>query len=303
MDRIQAHTPRLLNRANSKWSQLFIPFKVFGHARHPFKVNNDFVMPVTAPVKTPDEDMSNTSYVEATKNVSNTSSVDAPYKNVSNTSTISCKDVSNTSSVDSPYKNVSNTSTISLILDVSNTNSVDAPKNVSNTSSVDAPYKNVFNSSTISCKDVSNSVDAPSLWDAPYKNVSNTSTISCKDVSNSSDVDAPDKDAFIVRQFRCNAFNRKYDGKTYHEIIKDIWSRWGNSLRLPGREGMIDCVPNINRHKPIEYEMFFKNGIKAISWWVEEFKRELQPWGGHYRFLYNATWFDGPKNSRDHEYM
>ena len=242
MDRIQAHTPRLLNRANSKWSQLFIPFKVFGHARHPFKVNNDFVMPVTAPVKTPDEDMSNTSYVEATKNVSNTSSVDAPYKNVSNTS-------------------------------------------------------------TISCKDVSNSVDAPSLWDAPYKNVSNTSTISCKDVSNSSDVDAPDKDAFIVRQFRCNAFNRKYDGKTYHEIIKDIWSRWGNSLRLPGREGMIDCVPNINRHKPIEYEMFFKNGIKAISWWVEEFKRELQPWGGHYRFLYNATWFDGPKNSRDHEYM
>jgi hypothetical protein len=158
---------------------------------------------------------------------------------------------------------------------VSNTNSVDAPKNVSNTSSVDAPYKNVFNSSTISCKDV----------------------------SNSSDVDAPDKDAFIVRQFRCNAFNRKYDGKTYHEIIKDIWSRWGNSLRLPGREGMIDCVPNINRHKPIEYEMFFKNGIKAISWWVEEFKRELQPWGGHYRFLYNATWFDGPKNSRDHEYM
>ena len=230
---------------------MFIPFKVFGHARHPFKVNNDFVMPVTAPVKTPDEDMSNTSYVEATKNVSNTSSVDAP------------------------YKNVSNTSTISLILDVSNTNSVDAPKNVSNTSSVDAPYKNVFNSSTISCKDV----------------------------SNSSDVDAPDKDAFIVRQFRCNAFNRKYDGKTYHEIIKDIWSRWGNSLRLPGREGMIDCVPNINRHKPIEYEMFFKNGIKAISWWVEEFKRELQPWGGHYRFLYNATWFDGPKNSRDHEYM
>jgi hypothetical protein len=214
MDRIQAHTPRLLNRANSKWSQLFIPFKVFGHARHPFKVNNDFVMPVTAPVKTPDEDMSNTSYVEATKNVSNTSSVDAP-------------------------------------------------------------YKNVFNSSTISCKDV----------------------------SNSSDVDAPDKDAFIVRQFRCNAFNRKYDGKTYHEIIKDIWSRWGNSLRLPGREGIIDCVPNINRHKPIEYEMFFKNGIKAISWWVEEFKRELQPWGGHYRFLYNATWFDGPKNSRDHEYM
>jgi hypothetical protein len=232
-------------------------------------------MPVTAPVKTPDEDMSNTSYVEATKNVSNTSSVDAPYKNVSNTSTISCKDVSNTSSVDAPYKNVSNTSTISLILDVSNTNSVDAPKNVSNTSSVDAPYKNVFNSSTISCKDV----------------------------SNSSDVDAPDKDAFIVRQFRCNAFNRKYDGKTYHEIIKDIWSRWGNSLRLPGREGIIDCVPNINRHKPIEYEMFFKNGIKAISWWVEEFKRELQPWGGHYRFLYNATWFDGPKNSRDHEYM
>jgi len=60
------------------------------------------------------------------------------------------------------------------------------------------------------------------------------------------------------------------------------------------RKGMLHSVPNINRHKPIKYEMFGLEGIKSISSMVRDFRSALYPWGGCYRFKSNSKWIDGP---------
>lgn len=117
----------------------------------------------------------------------------------------------------------------------------------------------------------------------------------------------PAREGPPVIPFRCDAFHRKYEGKTNREIFKDIKARlWCSIDQFRGflhREGMIDSVPNINRHKPLAYDMFYAVGIEAISWWVREFKKDLHPWGGQYRFLAHANWFDGPTNSKDSKYV
>jgi hypothetical protein len=67
------------------------------------------------------------------------------------------------------------------------------------------------------------------------------------------------------------------------------------------RKGMLHSVPNINRHKPIKYEMFGLEGIKSISSMVRDFRSALYPWGGWYRFKSNSKWIDGPVDSMKRE--
>ena len=60
------------------------------------------------------------------------------------------------------------------------------------------------------------------------------------------------------------------------------------------RKGMLGSRANQNRHCPIKYWMFGRDGIQAISSWVCNFKNQLYPWGGMYRFKDGASCEDGP---------
>jgi len=83
----------------------------------------------------------------------------------------------------------------------------------------------------------------------------------------------------------------------------EILKKCPKTLKAPDitrlRKGMLQSVPNINRHKPIYYRMFMEQGIRAISSWVEEFQQELYPWGGRYRFLKDFDEFHGPVDSSE----
>ena len=60
------------------------------------------------------------------------------------------------------------------------------------------------------------------------------------------------------------------------------------------RKGMLGSRANQNRHQPIKYWMFGRDGIGPISSWVNQFRNTLYPWGGPYRFMDDATCEDGP---------
>jgi hypothetical protein len=69
------------------------------------------------------------------------------------------------------------------------------------------------------------------------------------------------------------------------------------------RKGILKEIINVQRHKPIAYDTFRRFGIQAISWWVAEFKQDLYPWGGRYRFLQDTSWEKGPILPSTYKYV